>query len=156
MKIRLALLLSLGLAVPASAGITERVQDLGWLAGTWSETKAGVTTREAWLAPMGGVMGGASQTNMPGKAPDAEFMRITTEKAGPTFTAIIDGQAPTPFVLKPGKPREAVFENLGHDFPQRVIYRRCGPKGEDLCARVEGLVNGKREGQDWHYTRVRG
>jgi hypothetical protein len=79
-------------------------------------------------------------------------MKITTERAGVTFTAILPNQPPTPFVLLPGKDGEAVFENKAHDFPQRVFYRRCG---EDLCAGIEGLVNGEARRQEWRYTRVR-
>jgi hypothetical protein len=54
-------------------------------------------------------------------------------------------------VLKPGKPGQAVFENLAHDFPQRVIYRRCDA---DLCARIEGTVGGQVQGIDWRYRRL--
>ena len=40
--------------------------------------KAGVVTRETWLAPLGGAMSGATQTNRPGKAVVHEFETITT------------------------------------------------------------------------------
>jgi hypothetical protein len=78
-------------------------------------------------------------------------MRITVEPAGVTFTATVPGQPPTAFVLRPGPPGEATFENLAHDFPQRVIYRRCG---EDLCARIEGQVAGRLQSQDWRFLRT--
>ena len=78
--------------------------------------------------------------------------RITAEPAGVTFTAIVGAQPPTAFVMRAGPDGEAVFENLAHDFPQRVIYRRCGA---DLCARVEGQVKGRTEAQEWRYTRIR-
>lgn len=138
------------LAGPAAAQTS--VADLDWLTGAWATTQNGVTTRETWLPPLDGAMGGASQTSRPGKAPRFEFMTITTEVAGVTFTARIGTQPPTPFVLKPGGKDEAVFENLGHDFPQRVIYRRCG---EDLCARIEGTRGGQLKGVDWRYSRIR-
>lgn len=68
------------------------------------------------------------------------------------FTAIVPGQPPTPFVLKSGPDDEAVFENARHDFPQRVIYRRCG---EQLCARIEGVIKGEPASQSWTYRRLR-
>jgi hypothetical protein len=127
--------------------------DLTWMAGAWTQTDdRGVTTRETWLAPLGGAMAGVGQTTRPGGKTSFEFMSITTEAAGPTFTARIEGQTPTPFVLKPGPAGEAVFENLAHDFPQRVIYRRCG---EDLCGRIEGVVDGQARAIDWRYVRVK-
>ncbi len=129
------------------------VDDLAWMAGAWTQTDdRGVTTRETWLAPLAGAMAGVGQTTRPGGKTSFEFMSITTEPAGPTFTARIEGQTPTPFVLKPGEPGEAVFENLAHDFPQRVIYRQCG---EDLCGRIEGVIDGKVQAVDWRYERIK-
>ncbi len=148
----LALLLLAGPSV-AREPATAAVDDLSWMAGAWTQTdERGVTTRETWLAPLNGAMAGVGQTTRPGGRTSFEFMSITTEAAGPTFTARIEGQTPTPFVLKPGEPGVAVFENLDHDFPQRVIYRRCG---EDLCGRIEGVVAGQARSVDWRYERLK-
>ena len=122
------------------------------MAGAWVQEADGVTTRETRLAPLGGAMGGVGQTNRPDGKTSFDFMSITTEAAGLTFTARIEGQSPTPFVLKAGRADEAVFENLAHDFPQRIIYRQCG---EDLCGRIEGVMDGQAQGFDWRYRRVR-
>lgn len=135
----------------AVAVIPADVEALGWLAGSWIERRGETVVREIWLGPMGGTMAGVNQANRPGRKPQVEYMRITVEPAGVTFTATAPGQPPTAFVLKPGAPGEATFENLAHDFPQRVIYRRCG---EDLCARIEGQVAGRPHGQDWRFTRT--
>lgn len=139
------------IATPAlSAG---PAPDLSWLAGSWTYQAGGKTVSETWSRPVGGAMGGVGQTTGAGKPARFEFMTITPEAAGPTFTAYVDGQPATPFVMKPGGPAgEAVFENLQHDFPQRVIYRQCG---EDLCARIEGLMDGKLQGMEWRYSRVK-
>ena len=40
---------------------------------------------------------------------------------------------------------EIVFENLKHDFPHRIIYRKTA---DGVAARVEGTMNGKRQGFD--------
>lgn len=148
MRIALACL-AIAIAAPASAADLGRVS---WIAGTWRETRDGVTTQETWQAPKAGVMTGVTETTAPGKPASHEPMRISAELAGLTFTAMPPGQPPTPFVLKPGKPGEAVFENKAHDFPQRVIYRRCGA---DLCARIEGTLGGKPQSMAWRYTRVK-
>ena len=134
------------------AGALQDVERLAWMAGTWRETRAGVTTRETWLAPIGGAMSGATQTNRPGKPPTSEFSTITTGPDGRVaFTPFMRNVEPTPFALLPGPDGEAVFERVSDAFPKRVIYRRCGP---DLCARIEGVVSGKLTGQDWRYSRV--
>jgi hypothetical protein len=143
---------ALAMAGPAHAGPIDDVQALTWLAGSWVQKDENLTVRETWLAPLDGAMSGASQTNRAGRKPSTEFMTISAEPAGATFTARLDGQAPTPFVLKSRGDDEAVFENLAHDFPQRVIYRRCG---DDLCARIEGIVKGELESREWRYRRER-
>jgi hypothetical protein len=135
-------------AMPASAS---ELTDMAWLAGTWEQNRNGTIVRETWLAPAGDVMAGIGQTLRPGKKAAIEFMKISLEPGGLTFTGMPEGQAPTPFVRIPGSPGKVVFENKAHDFPQRVIYERCG---EDLCARIEGTVEGKLKGQDWRYHRV--
>ena len=137
----------LGLLAAAAVAAT----DFSWMVGTWSETKDGTTTREMWMPPLDGAMSGVTQTNAGGKLVSIEVASITAEPAGVTFTARPQGEAPTAFVLKPGKAGEAVFENPAHDFPQRVIYRRCGP---DLCARIEGAMDGKAQAMDWRYKRL--
>ena len=129
------------------------VAKLSWIAGSWIEQKDGVTVRETWLPPLDGVMAGVGQTNRPGKAPYVEFTKISAEPAGATFTAMIPGQSPTPFVLLPDSPNgEAVFENKRNDYPQRVIDRRCG---RDLCARIEGTVRGEARFNEWRYRRLK-
>ena len=138
------------IALLADAGAD--VAKLEWLAGTWVQEKDGVTVRETWFAPKDGVMAGVGQTNRPGRTPFVEYVKISAEPAGATFTATLPGQPSTPFVLLPGKDGEAVFENKAHDYPQRVIYRRCG---EDLCAAVEGVVNGKLQREEWRYRRLK-
>ena len=148
---RIALALACLIALPAAANPSSQVARLSWITGTWSETKGEVTTWETWQASDGALVG-AGETLRAGKPPHVERMKITAEPAGATFTALIPGQPPTPFLLLAGAEGEAVFENKAHDFPQRVIYRRCGA---ELCARIEGMTGGKLQFQEWRYTRVK-
>jgi hypothetical protein len=145
------MMLGAALATALLTSATPDLSQLSWLAGIWIAERDGVTVRETWLAPLDGAMAGAGQTNRPGRRPFVEHMKITAEPAGVTFTAFVPGQPPTPFVLLPGPDGEATFENTAHDFPQRVIYRRCG---EDLCAAVEGEVSGELKREEWRYRRA--
>jgi hypothetical protein len=47
---------------------------------------------------------------------------------------------------------EVVFENLQHDFPQRIIYRSLS--GDRLAARIEGVRGGLLKGIDYPMKRV--
>lgn len=149
---RTALALAVLINTPALAAPADDVAKLGWMAGSWVSEKDGVTTRETWLPPLGGVMAGAGQTNAPGKRPFVSHYRIAAEPAGATFTAYLPGQPPTPFVLRPGRDGEAIFENKAHDFPQRVIFRPCAGA---LCARIEGELGGKLQFEEWRYQRLK-
>jgi hypothetical protein len=149
MKALTAAALAACIASSAVAAPATTVGDLDWMTGLW--TQKGGEGREAWLPPVGGQMVGLSQSPRPGRRPSYEFERIEARDGVLTFTAIIEGQPPTPFALLSSKDGEVVFQNLEHDFPQRVIYRRCGV---DLCARIEGTINGKLEGEDWRYARA--
>ena len=143
-------MIAVALAACLASGASDIAQ-FGWLAGTWMQSRPGFLARETWLSPREGVMAGVGQTNVAGKPAFVEFMTIRVMAQGATFTALIPGQPPTIFALKPSGPEEAIFENLGHDFPQRVIYRHCGA---DLCARIEGVIAGKLEAETWRYRRV--
>lgn len=139
-------------ALALVAALSGDIDQLAWMAGAWREEKNGRVVREVWHAPLGGMMSGVSQTNPPGRKPQVEFSTITVEPAGLTFTAYLDGQGPTAFVATTIRDGEVVFENKAHDFPQRVIYRRCGVQ---LCPRIEGTVDGKAHMVSWTYSRER-
>jgi hypothetical protein len=159
MRLIVAAFVALAAATPASAQVVPfpshepvPVVELDWMTGVWVSEANGAMTQEAWTHPNFGAMSGVGQTTGLAREPRFEFMTITTVNSRPVFIAHIKGQAPTPFGLKHGPAGEAVFENREHDFPQRIIYRKCD---EDLCARIEGTVDGKAKAVDWRYRRVR-
>jgi hypothetical protein len=95
-----------------------------------------------------------SRTTRGGVTSAYEFMRIWQAADGSlSFTAQPSGQPEATFKLKSHTAVEVVFENPGHDFPQRVIYRRPG-RGL-LFARVEGESGGKARGFDYRMKKVR-
>lgn len=62
------------------------------------------------------------------------------------------GQPEASFKLVKAENKEIVFENLQHDFPQRIIYR-LQPDGS-LFARIEGTSRGKARGSDYRMKRA--
>lgn len=71
-----------------------------------------------------------------GKAVSFEFLRIEARPEGIVFFGSPKGAPPTEFRLVQKSPGRAVFENLEHDFPVRVLYW-LGSDGR-LHARIEG------------------
>ena len=58
------------------------------------------------------------------------------------FTAIPSGPKEATFAQIRVSESEVVFENVAHDFPQRVTYRRNGDKR--LLAAIDGIRKGGR------------
>lgn len=137
------------------APANNKVEDLSWLAGCW-ETKDAAKQRsivEQWMAPDGGAMIGMSRTVRAGKMTGYEFLRIVRDEISIKYVSRpSENSTDTDFRLLKLSANEVVFENLQHDFPQRIIYRR---NGDDLNARIEGPSGGKTVGIDFPYTRVR-
>lgn len=97
---------------------------------------------------------GMSRTGKAGKTIASEFMVVDSAADGSvTFHAQPKFGGPvTPFRLIKLTADEAVFSNPGHDFPQRVIYRRTTTGG--LLARIEGEVQGKPRAQEFPMQRT--
>jgi Domain of unknown function (DUF6265) len=113
--IPLCLLLSTTLALAEKRPFT--TDDLTWLKGCWTANHNGRSITEHWLKPAGGTILGLSRTVMNGKTVEFEFMQIREEASGEIrFIAKPSGQPEAAFKLIKGGPREAIFENLQHDF----------------------------------------
>lgn len=144
------LLLWVGLAVAQSP--PSRVDALSWMAGCWRLQASSRVVDEQWMAPAGGGMLGMSRTVAKGRIAEHEFVQIREEGGRLVYIAQPSSQAQARFAAVSVAPTEVVFENLQHDFPQRVIYRRTGEGG--LHARIEGLRNGQVRGTDFAYVSV--
>ena len=119
--------------------------DLGWLAGYWLSCEGGREVSETWSDLRGGFMMGFTITAT-GASAEWEQMRIEYGVHELSFVAQPRGSPGTSFRLVRSGPREAVFENPAHDFPQRVIYRRDGDR---LTGRIEGAGG---RAMEWRYS----
>ncbi len=126
----------------------------GWLAGCWELRSENRLTVEMWMPPGGGLMLGASRTIVGGSTREFEHLRIEADGAALVYTALPSGQKETAFRSKEVTDSSIVFENLAHDFPQRIIYRRRG--ADSLVARIEGPgPNNSTRGFDFPMRRAR-
>jgi len=123
--------------VEAGPAAKASVDDLAWFAGTWSAGGDPVT-EEVWMPPASGSIMGVNRTMSGGKTQTHEYLRIEDRDDGAYYVAAPKGQAEASFRLVELEGKRAVFENLAHDFPQRLTYTR---KGDALTAEVEGSGN---------------
>ena len=118
------------------------------MSGYWLSCEGGEVA-ESWIGAGAGVMLG---TNLSlGEQGGFEFLRIAGNGRGEySYFSMPNGRSPaTEFTMVTLEPNRAVFENLAHDFPQRIIYERTG---NTLHARIED--GGATQGMDWRFRRA--
>lgn len=151
------LLMLLLVAFPAArlAAQASPIDRAGWLAGCWELRTPTRLTIEMWMPPAAGMMLGASRTTMGDRVREFEHLRLTAHGDTLVYHATPSGQTPTDFrSVLPLTANELVFENLAHDFPQRLRYRLVSP--DSMVARVEGPgAGGAVQGFDLPMRRVR-
>jgi hypothetical protein len=150
---RLALALSIA-ALPAPGvppAAPPRVADLAFLAGSWVVESGAVRIEEQWLCPgPDGMVGMGRTTNVEkGKTVFFEYLRIEARAGGLVYVAQPKGGPATEFPLVRLEGGTAVFENLAHDFPKRIVYTKRPDGG--LTARVEGDASSPEKGEELLY-----
>lgn len=136
----LLLLATLPSAAPL-VGQSSTIEQVGWLAGCWELRTANRLTLEMWMPPAGGMMLGASRTTMGDRVREFEQLQLVARGDTLIYTATPSGQAQASFrSAAPVAAGELVVENLAHDFPQRIRYRRIS--ADSMVARVEGPGQG--------------
>jgi len=160
-KMRLSGLLVLIAALAASgvpgplqaAESKAELEQLSWMAGTWKGKVKGTVMEEHWTAPGGGIMLGLHRDIRPDGGAFFEYLRIEVGPEGIAYVASPRGGPATAFLLKSAGEKSVVFENLEHDFPQRILYW-LDEEGA-LVARIEGEENGETSGREWRWRAVR-
>ena len=142
--------LTIAAAQAPAATAASTVKDVAWISGCWDSTRNGRHVSEHWMAPEGGTMMGVSRTTAGGKTIEWEFLIIRQGAKGLDYVAKPSGQPEATFTATRATPGEVVFENLAHDFPKRIIYKRAG---DALTASVEGPMNGQNRRIDVAYTK---
>ena len=97
-------------------------QDLSWLTGHWANDN----TEEVWSEFRGGNLMGYNRQFKAESVVFFEHLRIERSGAKIVYQACPLGKSWTPFELVETNTRQAVFQNLQHDFPQRLDYHRVG------------------------------
>lgn len=120
---------------------------LSWMSGSWMSNSDGGVVEEQWTPPRGGTMFGVNRTVHDNETSHFEYLCIQHTQDGIYYMASPKGrQPPTPFKLVQLEGTTAIFENLEHDFPQRIIYRR---QRDMMRARIEGTRRGELAFEEW-------
>lgn len=151
MIVAMGVILALGSPV-FSDDDSPALDDLAWMAGHWSAIVEGIVMEEAWFEPLGGVMLGIHRDVRPGSRAFFEYLRIEEREDGLVYVASPMGRGATDFPLATFDAQSVVFENPGHDFPQRIIYSR---EGDRLTAKAEAMVEGELRSEVWVWQLIK-
>ena len=119
-------------ALPASPPLSA----ISFMSGCWTgPSPNGATIEEHYSAASENLLIGMTRYVRNGRVVDFEF--TTVERTDSTFvmTPRPKGVKSDSFPLKDASANCAMWENLKHDFPQLIIYRRV--YGGTLIARIE-------------------
>lgn len=114
----------------------QSVDRVAWLQGCWRLDSPGRTIEENWMAPRGGNLLGVARTTRGDSLAEYELVFIRERGGQLVYEAHPSGQPAATFPCIEVSDSTVVFENPGHDFPQRVGYRFQAP--DSLHAWIEG------------------
>lgn len=135
------------------AARAQELTALSWLAGCWAAESGEPGSGEHWLPLAGGTMLGIGRTVRNGKTVEHEFLQIRLNAEGKiVYIALPSRQKEATFTATNVAEGSVTFENLQHDFPQRIIYKAL--PGDRLAARIEGLRGSTLRGIDFPMKRV--
>jgi len=128
------------------ATVDSKIEDLAWIAGDWETASGPMQSEEHWTRAAGGTMIGMGRTIAHGKTVFYEYLRIETRPDGIYYVAHPKARPGTDFKLVRVEGQAATFENLAHDFPKRIIYRKNADGS--LTTRIEGDGSEKEKAQE--------
>lgn len=152
MRARAALLGSLAFLLAGAGAQQSGIARVGWLRGCWEARSPTRTIEEQWLAPRAGTMLNMGRTIRGDSLFEYEQVLLREHGERLTYEAHPSGQPAALFVSSSISDSSVVFENAGHDFPQRVGYQRRG--ADSLLAWIDGAVGGRARRVDFRYGRV--
>jgi len=123
-----------------------------WLSGCWRQEGPTHTIEEVWLSPVGATTVGVSRTMAADTLLLWEVMVIRPVAGELAFEATPRGQPSVVFPVIEFTDSSLVFENLAHDFPQQIRYRRRS--NDSLYATISGMVGGRSRTIKFEYGRV--
>jgi hypothetical protein len=141
-------LVSNGAVVAQPAGI----QRVAWLQGCWEAVSPERTVEEQWMAPRGKSMVGVGRTVRGDTLVEYELVLIREQGDRLAYEAHPSGQPAAVFLSRAVSDSNVLFENLEHDFPQRVGYTRSG--SDALLAWIEGTQQGQLRRIEFPYRRA--
>jgi hypothetical protein len=143
---------SLFLFQSCSSDKTQELSSLKWMLGNWESKNEEGTLYEAWTESDDSTyLGHAYAISVDGDTTFSENAKVMLRKGQIVYSVTVNNEETTDFTLVDIE-EQAVFENINHDYPQRIIYKKMS--SDSLFARIEGTVDGADNFEEFRYGKA--
>jgi len=126
-----------------------------WLVGNW-EYKSKINITESWRIVSDTLLAGNSYTIRGTDTLSSEKTEIVLKRGKLIYNVQVKEQnngIVIPFLMTKCTNDSLIFENVLHDFPQKIIYKKID--NDNIVAAIEGKIEGKTKHKDFFYKRVK-
>lgn len=140
----------------SDANKNEKIKAASWLLGNWENKSADGNLTENWEKVNDSTF--QAQSYYIKEKDTLHFESITLQQKGEnlTYTATVKGQnndKPVSFKLKTATDKQLAFENLKHDYPQKISYTQITP--DSLVAKISGIQQGKPSSEQFSMKKIK-
>ena len=131
-------------------------RDASFLLGCWQNKIGNEPMYEEWQKVNDTLYAGISYIIIEKDTVLLETMQVTAAKGAMLFTAVTKNQndeKPVDFIRNQRFPETLLFENLTHDFPQKISYHAI--TNDSMYAEIEGKSKGQQKTIGFPFHRVK-
>jgi hypothetical protein len=128
----------------------DKLEKMNWLVGNWENKMPEGTLTESWKKDNDSIFSGDSYFITPKDTVHFESIELTQKGEELIYIATVIGQnndAPVDFKLMSDTENTFSFENLAHDYPQKITYKKVD--GNNLVATISGKQQGKESQESY-------
>lgn len=132
------------------------IENIDWLEGSWTSQAEGNTILENWKKSNDSTWTGQCLFCKNGKVLFTEKMIISKRNNLLQFSSeseFHNEKRTVQFIAKNSTNDKLVFQNLKHDFPQQIIYKRIHK--DSIFAYITGKVNGKPKRVNFRMSKLK-
>ncbi|MFV8270935.1 DUF6265 family protein [Flavobacterium sp. GT2N3] len=140
----------------SDANEDKKIKAANWLLGNWENKSADGSLTENWVELNDSTF--QAQSYYIKEKDTLHFESITLQQKGKylTYNAAVKGQnndQAVAFKLKTGTAKQLVFENLKHDYPQKISYTQI--TSDSLVAKISGIQQGKPSSEEFSMKKIK-
>jgi hypothetical protein len=152
----LVLLLAFSACKNSDSAKNEKIKAASWLIGNWADKSGEGSLTENWVELNDSTF--QAQSYYVKEKDTLHFESITLQQKGKylVYNAAVKGQnndQPVAFKLSLGTAQQLVFENLKHDYPQKISYTKI--TSDSMIAKISGIQQGKPSSEEFSMKKIK-